>query len=212
LKKYIAPLGLIALLLTGCAGGEATPAETAAQTPTSQEPTMGETPVVSEPSPLPVETTEVPQPTVTGPGTYGFESGTGAIGTIAVPAETPPLIEELRQLVDGPETTFVAAEVDNRAGTEEFIFYELWVYDPAGTQYVYADVSEYLSELRDLLPEDAPAETYNRFIDASNELSGDSTQPLQSRTILLTGEPVPAEITGVQISTGYDQVPATFEE
>lgn len=210
MKKYLPALTITALLLTGCGGGnEVAPAATSVEV--SEAPTSAETPVVSEPSPLPAETTE-DAPAITGPGTYAFETETGTAGTIAVPGAIPAEIEELRQLVGGEPTTFITAEVDNRKGAQDFIFYELWVYDPAGIQHVYVDVSNYISELSDMLPEDAPAETYNRFVDLQNSITGDTVQALEARTILLVGDEVPAEITGVEISTGYDQVPTTFQQ
>lgn len=217
MKKYIAPLGLIALLLSGCStGSEAEPAESSDQTSqaSSQAPAATETPVVSEPSPLPAEATQEAEeaPALTGPGTYSFESETGATGTVAVPGDIPAELEELRQLVGGEPATFITAEVDNREGTEEFIFYELWVYDPAGEQHVYTDVSNYVSELEELIPEDAAAEVYDRFSALPDDLTGDLVQPLQVRTITLVGQAVPEEITAVEIFNGYEGFPTTIQQ
>ncbi|WP_028280259.1 hypothetical protein [Arthrobacter sp. H5] len=64
MKKYLAPLGITALLLAGCSSPTA--AEAPNVDPASPESTAAadstatETPVVSEPSPLPEETTEDP--------------------------------------------------------------------------------------------------------------------------------------------------------
>lgn len=61
MKKYIAPLGLIAVLLAGCSSP--TPADAPdvePASPASSEAAPSETPVVSEPSPLPEEPSATP--------------------------------------------------------------------------------------------------------------------------------------------------------
>jgi hypothetical protein len=62
----------------------------------------------------------------------------------------------------------------------------------------YVPVADYADDLRNKLPADAPAETYNKFIDASNK-HNDTVSPLGKKTFTLVGPPVPAEFTGVKV-------------
>jgi hypothetical protein len=70
----------------------------------------------------------------------------------------------------------------------------------------YEGLSTYIGSIR---PDDAPAETYNKFINASNKHL-DMADPKEVKDFVLTGPPVPAEFTAVTVyPTGaYDPVEA----
>lgn len=144
------------------------------------------------------------------PGTFTFTTSGGGTGVLEVPAPAVSEIEELRQLVGGEPVEYITAAVDNRKGSDSINMYQVQMFDPQGRQYTYTGVDSYLDELRDKLPEDAPSETYNRFVDLSNAHLDDAA-PLEVKNFVLVGEPVPTEITGITVyATGvFDPVSAT---
>ena len=139
------------------------------------------------------------------PGTYMFEAS-GAKGTIEVPGKPVAEVESLRALVKAPAVTYLTVHVDNRQGTEGVNMYGVSLFTPAGEELKYEGVSTYIDSLR---PGDAPAETYNKFINASNKHLG-MADPHEVKDFVLTGPPVPAEFTSVTVCpTGaYDPVEA----
>lgn len=202
MKKLIAPMALTALLLTGC-GGETT----APPAPSIEAPGAQTEPSVSAPDPSTAEKAEEVGE-VTGHGTYSFQTGTGGEGTMTVPAEPIAEVEDLRIQVDGKEVTYITATIDNREGSDPFDLYQINIYDPAGQQYVYTNVSDYISEIR---PADAEASFYNQFIDLANSFES-IVQPLQVSDFVMVGPEVPEEIAGIAVSNGYEEIPATATE
>lgn len=203
LKQYIAPLSIALLLLTGCASDTEPAAEPAVETTAQATPTQ--TPVVSEPSPLPEETTEEPAPETMGPGAYTFQADTGGAGTLNVPGEAPADLEALREQAGAEPVTYLTGNFDNRAGTESFDVYTITIYDPEGNAYEYLPASDWVF---DIIPEEAPAEIYNQYIDASNSLTS-VIDPLQRADYVMVGPAIPEEITGISVSSGFTEIPAT---
>lgn len=170
-----------------------------------QDGPTGDAASASQAAATPEETTQTYSP-----GTFTFTTSGGGTGVLELPAPTVPEIEELRQLVGGEPVEYITAAVDNRKGSDPINMYEVQIFNPEGRQYTYSGVDSYLSELRNRLPKDAPAETYNRFVDLSNAYLDDAA-PLEVKNFVLVGEPVPTEITGVTVyATGvFDPVSAT---
>jgi hypothetical protein len=154
--------------------------------------------------PVPSVTSEAPK--VLKPGTYTFETPGGAKGTIALPGKPDPSVEALRVLGKGPKTTYVTVHVDNRQGSEDVNMYGISVFTPAGEEVKYEGASQYIDSIT---PKDAPAETYNKFIEGYNK-HNDIAPPKAAKDFVLTGPEVPAEFTGVTVypNGAYDPVEA----
>jgi hypothetical protein len=146
----------------------------------------------SEPAASVAPTTEAPK--VLKPGTFSFEAS-GAKGTLEVPGKPVAEVEALRALVKAPAVTYLTVHVDNRQGTEAVNMYGVSLFTPAGEELRYEGVSTYIGSIR---PDDAPAETYNKFIHASNKHL-DLADPHEVKDFILTGPPVPAEFTAVTV-------------
>lgn len=198
--KQVLPTAVLALLLTGCGGGEPA-AEPQPAGPTSAAP-ASEAPTSKVP-----ETTESPEPEVLSPGTYTFDTFFGTTGTMEVPGEPVPAIEELREQAGADPVTYITATIDNRQGDEAFDFYQVSIYDPAGKEYIYTPAGEWLMGI---IPPDMASEQYNDYVDLSNSLV-EIVDPRQRVDSVLVGPPVPEEIAGVTVSDGfetYDAMPA----
>jgi hypothetical protein len=153
---------------------------------------------------VPAVTSEAPK--VLKPGTYTFETETGAKGTIELPGKPDAGVEALRVLGKGPQTTYVTVHVDNRQGSEDVNMYGISVFTPAGEEIKYEGASQYIDSIT---PKDAPAETYNEFIEGYNK-HNDLAPPKSAKDFVLTGPEVPAEFTGVTVypNGAYDPVEA----
>lgn len=199
--KHVLPAAALALLLTGC--GSTPAAEPPAETTTPAEAVTTEaTEETTE------EATTEPEPEILGPGTYTFETPYGTTGTMEVPGQPIPEIEELRGMAGAEEVAYITATIDNRQGEEAFDFYQVSIYDPAGQEYNYTPAGEYIFEI---IPEELPTEQYNQYVDLSNGLV-EIVDPLQQAESVLVGPPVPEEITGVVVSNGFESFEATPAE
>lgn len=112
-------------------------------------------------------------------------------------------------MVSAPPVTYITAKVDNREGTEFINMYSLSIFTPEGKELKYKEVSAYIDELQRKLPENAPSQQYNRFVDVGNSYL-DGAPPLAVKDFILVGPEVPAQITGITVSpTGmFNPVPA----
>lgn len=194
MKKYLLPLGLAALLLSGCAG-ESTDAATDAK-PESQGATTPATP------------TEV-SVDAAGPGTYTFESLDGAVGTLNVPGAAPADLEELRAVAGSEPVTYLTGNLDNREGSESFDVYTISVYDMEGNKYDYQPAQDYIG---DITPssEVVGTDVYNRFVDAYNNATT-VFDPMQRGDFVMVGPELPAQIAGVSVSNGIEDFGAQAE-
>lgn len=190
MKRFVLPLILI-LNAAGCAspGGTGTGPTADASSPTA---------------------TATPTKTLMGPGQYEFTAPSGGQGTLTIPAEPVAEIESLRALVDGEPVTYLTGTADNREGSEAINMYGVSIFTPEGEELQYKSADTYVDELRNMLPDDAPSETYNLFIDASNKYQI-FVKPLAKADFVLVGPTVPKEITGISVypSGGFDRVEAT---
>lgn len=193
MKKYLLPISIAALVLTGCSGKTVDPVPTA-----SPEGSISSTP----------PTVSGDADPITGPGSFTFETTYSGVGTLDVPGEPSAEIERLRVQAGAPEVTYVTGNLDNRQGSEPFSVYSVSVYDPEGNEYVYESASDYLSEIR---PSDAPAEIYNQYIELGNSLM-DDIDPLQRADFILVGPELPGQITGLSISNGVETFSAAPEK
>jgi hypothetical protein len=110
----------------------------------------------------------------------------------------PREVEELRAIVNAPPVTYISAGVDNRDGTKSINMYSLSIFTPEGKELKYTGVSPYVDDLRAILPPDAPAEIFNRFIDVSDAYLDDAS-PLEVKNFVLVGPEVPAQISGITV-------------
>ncbi len=190
MKRLILPF-ILALTTTGCASsGGTSPGPTAdAASPTASA---------------------TPSKTLMSPGQFESTAPSGGKGTLTIPAKPVAEIESLRALVKGEPVTYLTGTIDNREGSEAINMYGVSIFTPEGEERQYKSVDTYLEELRGLLPEDAPSETYNLFIDASNKHQI-FVKPLAKSNVVLVGPTVPQEITGVTVyPTGaFNPVEAT---
>jgi hypothetical protein len=147
----------------------------------------------SEPVATVAPTTEAPQ--VLKPGSYSFENSTGAKGTLDVPGKPAADVEALRALVKAPAKTYLTVHVDNRAGSVGVNMYRVSIFTPAGEELEYVGASEYIDSIR---PSDAPAETYNQFINTGNK-HNEMANPKGVRDFVMVGPKVPAEFTSVTV-------------
>jgi hypothetical protein len=150
-----------------------------------------------------------PTPVVLTPGEYEFQPLTGGKGVLSLPGEAPADIEALRALVKGSKPTYITAVVDNREGTADLNMYGVSIFTADGEELKYEGASSYVDSLDKKLPENAPAETSNRFVEAYNK-HNDTVSPLGKKTFTLVGPPIPAEFTGVKVypAGAYDPVDA----
>jgi hypothetical protein len=141
-----------------------------------------------------------------GPGSYTFESVAGATGTVEVPGKPVPEIESLRALGKGPAVTYLTVKVDNRKGSAYVNMYGVSVIDPAGKEYKYTGADQYISSIT---PKDAPAVTYNKFINAGNKYM-EGADPGTVKEFVLTGPALPKQFAIVRVypSGAYDPVDA----
>lgn len=189
MKRFVFPL-ILALSTAGCAstGGTGT----------------GPTNDVASPTASPT-----PSKTIMVPGAYEFDVPSGGKGAIAIPGEPVAEFESLRNLVKGEPVTYLTGTVDNRDGTEAVNMYSVRIYTPEGEELEYKTADTYADELRNMLPADAPSDTYNRFIDASNKHQV-FIDPKEKNDFVLVGPAIPEEFTGVTVyPTGaFDPVDA----
>lgn len=202
MKKYLVPLSIAALLLTGCSSD---PAESDAS---EQEPTRSAS---AEPT-ADTETTEEADTgeqgstvSIMGPGSYTFESEDGAAGTLEVPGELNPEIEEYRIAAGSQPVAYLTGNLDNRTGTEFFDVYTITMYDAEGNEYAYQPAQDYLSEVAPSSEESA--EAYNAYVDLQNSLTT-VFDPLERGDFIMVGPEVPEEITGIMINNGFEDFPA----
>jgi hypothetical protein len=130
-----------------------------------------------------------------GPGSYTFESVAGATGTLEVPGKPGAEIEALRALGKGPAVTYLKVKVDNRKGSAYVNMYGVSVIDPEGQEYKYSNADQYISAIT---PSDAPAETYNKFINAGNKYM-EGADPGTVKEFVLTGPALPKEFSIVRV-------------
>lgn len=188
LKKFLLPLGIAALVLSGCssesgdpAAAEAQETQTAAATPTASPSATEEAVTLSS-------------------GSYTFETAFSGVGTLQVPGTPDPEIEAMRVKVGAPAVAYLTGNFDNREGAEEFLIHSATVYDNAGNAYEYARAKDYVFEL---LPgtEDP---TYNEHVAFYDSVSSSKVAPMERADFVLVGPELPADIAGVNVSDGYE--------
>jgi len=190
MKRLLLPIAVTVILTTGC--GSPTPAAS---------PDVAGTPSTATPA---------PSKTIMGPGEYTFTVPSGGKGTLTIPAKPVAELDSLRALVKGEPVTYVTGTVDNRDGSEAINMYGVSIFTPEGEELKYKGADSYVDGLRDRLPENAPSETYNRFIGASNKHQI-FVKPLAKHDFVLVGPAVPKEITGITVypTGGFGEVQAT---
>lgn len=140
---------LAALLLAGCGEGDSEPAAGEAPASVSPEgPAAGEAPAG-------------------GPGLYAFEYA-GAVGSVMVPTPADDArvqeVEAYREAAGAEPVTYVVAEVDNTAGTDDVNMYSVVVVTEDGQQVELMGISDLLGEWMGEGSTD-----YNRGVRLSNE-------------------------------------------
>ena len=181
--KRLTTLAVVAILTAGCAA----PAATTGPAPTTASEKAQEV---------------TPTPVTMGPGEYEFQPLTGGTGTLSIPGTPVADLEELRALVKGKPVKYLTIAMDNREGSADVHVGGVSLFTPAGDEVKYQPASDYADELGKLLPQDAPAETSNRFITAYNKYN-DPVKPLAKGTVTLVGPTPPAEFTGVKVYDAY---------
>lgn len=184
MKKVLLPLSIAALLLSACSSDD------------SSEP-------VTQPSPSASETVQK-EPETMAPGSFTFSIPDGATGTLEVPGTPNPDIEAMRAEVGAPEVTYLTGNLDNRGGSEAFDVYTISVYDTDGNEFEYVPAQDYVFEIT---PKDAPAEVYNTYVDLYNSFPT-VIDPLQRADFVMVGPVLPADFTGVTVSSGLQNFPA----
>lgn len=183
MKRVLLPLGVAALVLSGCSGSDAS------------EPVVS--PSSAAPSPSATE-----EAVTLGPGSFTFETPSGATGTLEVPGAPNPDIESMRVEVGAPEVTYLTGNLDNRAGSEAFDVYTISVYDMEGNKYDYMPAQDYIG---DITPDSEVVGTdvYNRYIEAYNNAST-VIDALERKDFVMVGPEMPDEIAGVSVSNGFE--------
>ena len=188
MRKFLLPLGVAALVLSGCASGDADATEAS--------------PEVEVSTPAPTPSSEAPVEGVT--GSYTFESPDGASGTLEVPGSAPADIEELRVAGGGEEVAYLTGNLDNRLGSDSFDVYQISVFDADGKEYTYAPADDYLGNFS---PADSSAEVYNSYVELVNGYS--TVVPAMGRQdFVMVGPLLPEQIAGVSVSSGFDDLGA----
>jgi hypothetical protein len=102
--------------------------------------------------------------------------------------------------------TYLTVKVDNRKGSAYVNMYGVSVIDPAGKEYEYKPADQYINSIT---PKDAPAETYNKFINAGNKYM-EGADPGTVKEFVLTGPALPKQFAIVRVypSGAYDPVDA----
>lgn len=113
----------------------------------------------------------------------------------------------MRVEVGAPEVTYLTGNFDNRDGSESFDVHTINVYDTDGNEYAYQPAQDYIG---DITPESdvVGVETYNRFIEAYNNAST-VIEPLQRADFVMVGPELPAEIAGIVVSNGFEDIPVS---
>lgn len=184
MKRVLLPLGVAGLVLSGCSGSDASEPAVSPSSPSS-----------AAPSPSATE-----EAVTLGPGSFTFETPSGATGTLEVPGAPDPGIESMRVEVGAPEVTYLTGSFDNREGSEEFLINSATVYDANGNAYEYARAKDYVF---DLLPDTADPK-YNEFVTFYESVGSSKVAPLERADFVLVGPELPAEIAGVNVSDGYE--------
>ena len=195
MKKYLLPLSVAALLLSGCAseGQAGSASETVAASETANEPGASDFADIGDSAPQTMSQ-----------GSFMFESPDGATGTVKVPGEAPADIEELRTMSGADPVTYLTGTLDNRRGSEVFDVYTISVYDPEGNEYMYEPAEDYVGSI---FPE-YDSETYEQYQDVQSRYNV-VADALERIDFAMVGPELPEEITGVVISSGFDGIAAT---
>lgn len=138
-------------------------------------------------------------------GSYTFESGDGAVGTLEVPGVAPADIEELRAAGGGETVAYLTGNLDNRNGSESFDVYTISVYDMDGNEYNYEPADDYLGNFP---PADTSADAYNPYLELKDKY-GTVVDSMQRADFVMVGPVLPEQIAGVSVSNGFDNFGAT---
>ncbi|MGX9900142.1 hypothetical protein ACW0JT_09905 [Arthrobacter sp. SA17] len=204
-RKWLSLTGFIVVLLAaGCEGPA--PFQTDTGPPEVSGPQTTQAPALPQTT---AAQTPMPASTILRPGKYRFNAATGATGTMEVPAQPVPEIEELRNMVKEAPVTYLTAVVDNRQGSVSINMDSVSIFTPEGAEYRYQSASEYIDRLREALPADAPAEARTRFDDLFNAHSGEAVA-LGMKEFVLVGPPVPNDMIEIIVhpTSGFHPVPA----
>lgn len=189
MKKYLLPLGVAALLLSGCSG----------ESPES-EPAAKDAPASSVPSTASTVDSSTATVDAMGSGPYTFDTGMGTVGSLAVPGEAPADVEELRTIIGEQPVAYLTGNLDNREGAEVFDVYAISVFDSEGNKYDYEPVEDYLHSITSI---EAPDEIYKKYRAAYDKY--DSVfDPLERGDFVMVGPELPVEIAGVSVSNGFE--------
>ena len=180
------PLGVAALLLSGCSSEASESAPAAKDAPASSATSSAPT------ADLPVDGM--------GPGSYTFETADGVTGTLEVPGAAPVDIEELRTVAGAAAVLYLTGNLDNREGSDPFDVYMINVYDAEGNEYSYLPAQDYIGEIT---PADAEGEEYNKYSRLYNQYST-VVSAMERKDFVMVGPELPAEISGVSVSNGFE--------
>lgn len=112
--------------------------------------------------------------------------------------------------MNAPPVTYITGTVDNRQGTEPVRMVAMSIFTPEGRELKYEEAFEYIGELRDKVPSDAPLQQRNKFVDIGNSYL-DPIPPLAVKDFVLVGPEVPAQITGITVAPNGTFNPVSAE-
>lgn len=189
MKKYLLPLSIAALLLSGCSS-ESAESEPAAK---------GAPDTSATSSTATVDAADAPVDAI-GPGSYAFDTGTGTVGTLEVPGAPHAGMEELRTTIGAEPVTYLTGNLDNREGAESFDVYTISVFDSEGNKYDYVPAADYMHGIVSI---EAPDEIYDKYTALRDQFT-EVFDPLQRGDFVMVGPELPAEIAGVSVSNGFE--------
>lgn len=204
-RRWLSVAVFVSVLLgTGCDGPA--PFQKDSNPPDVSVPTQTQAP--ASPRTTPAQTA-APASAILRPGKYRFNAATGATGMMEIPAPPVPGIEELRTFVNEAPVTYLTAVVDNRQGSVAINMDSVSIFTSEGTEYRYKSAADYINELREALPADAPSEARSRFDELLNAHLGEAP-PLGAKDFVLVGPAVPSEMSEIIVhpTSGFHPVPA----
>lgn len=203
-RRWLSVAVSVAVLATGCEGPAPFQTDTDPPEVSGAPPTQAPAPPRTTPAQTPT-----PASMILRPGKYRFNAATGATGMMEIPAPPVPGIEELRTFVNEAPVTYLTAVVDNRQGSVAINMDSVSIFTPEGAEYRYQSAADYINDLREALPANAPAEARSRFDELFNAHLGEAP-PLGVKDFVLVGPAVPSEMSEIIVhpTSGFHPVPA----
>lgn len=111
--------------------------------------------------------------------------------------------------MNAPPVTYITGTVDNREGTEPIRMVAMSIFTPEGREFKYEEAFDYVNELREKVPTDAPLQQRNKYVDVANSYL-DPVPPLAVKDFVLVGPEVPDQIAGITVAPEgkFNPVPA----